>query len=52
MTATVLGEEEVVRVQLKEKVEFPNTAATITCLKLGQAEVEVAVGNKPSSTNK
>ena len=42
----------VVAVRLLEKVEAPHTGLVVTCLRLGEANVEVILGNKPSSTNK
>ena len=51
------GEEDkasapVVAARLIDQVEAPHTGLVVTCLRLGEAKVEVILGNKPSSTNK
>ena len=38
--------------RLIDQVEVPHTGVKVTCLRLGEAQVEVILGNKPSSTNK
>jgi len=45
-------DEDIVRATLIPKTPSPHTAADVTCLKLGSTKVEIAVGNKPSATNK
>ena len=45
-TCTVLFTKPVLQ------VEAPHTGLVVTCLRLGEAKVEVILGNKPSSTNK
>ena len=42
----------VVAARLIDQVEAPHTGFVVTCLRLGEAKVEVILGNKPSSTNK
>jgi len=45
-------DEEIVQAVLVPNTPSPYTAADITCLKLGETEVVITVGNKPSATNK
>ena len=42
----------VVATRLIDTVEAPHTGLVVTCLRLGEAKVEVILANKPSSTNK